>query len=70
MLCSDGVHDNLDPEYMGITPDQCNLDSSSWDDGMPSPWSLCLFVCLSVCLFVCLSVCLFGCLVDFWGFFF
>jgi len=35
IACSDGVHDNLDPEYMGISPRQCNVEADSWDQADP-----------------------------------
>ena len=33
VICSDGIHDNLDPEFLAFTPQQCNLDSKTWDSG-------------------------------------
>jgi len=33
VLCSDGVHDNLDAQYMGMSPDSCGLSDWSGRDG-------------------------------------
>ena len=33
VLCSDGVHDNLDPQYIGLTPESCGLTDWSGRDG-------------------------------------
>eukprot|EP01126_Amoeba_proteus_P000560 TRINITY_DN1015_c0_g1_i8.p3 TRINITY_DN1015_c0_g1~~TRINITY_DN1015_c0_g1_i8.p3 ORF type:complete len:179 (+),score=46.28 TRINITY_DN1015_c0_g1_i8:1371-1907(+) len=34
MICSDGVHDNFDPEVQGIPPNQLGLDCPNWDKGV------------------------------------
>mmetsp|Transcript_14184 Transcript_14184/g.36229 ORF Transcript_14184/g.36229 Transcript_14184/m.36229 type:complete len:855 (-) Transcript_14184:59-2623(-) len=31
VLCSDGIHDNFDPQIMGLDPKDCNVDSESWE---------------------------------------
>ncbi len=33
VLCTDGVHDNLDPEFMGVAPNSCGLSATSWNSG-------------------------------------
>ena len=30
MLVSDGIHDNLDPEYLGKSPSDCGLSFDTW----------------------------------------
>ena len=34
IVCSDGIHDNLDPEFMGHSPSDCQLDAESWREGL------------------------------------
>ena len=34
VLCTDGVHDNLDPEFMGVPPEECQLSESKWSSGI------------------------------------
>lgn len=38
IVCSDGIHDNLDPETLGLTPRDVNsaLDTDHWDDNNPA----------------------------------
>lgn len=38
ILCSDGIHDNLDPHTLGLTPREVDrsLDAEDWDDKNPS----------------------------------
>ena len=32
LLCSDGVHDNLDPQHFAISPSSLGLDVEDWED--------------------------------------
>ena len=32
LLVTDGVYDNLDPMYQGVSPRDCGLDADTWDD--------------------------------------
>ena len=32
MMVSDGVHDNFDPEFLGLTPGEIGLSISSWSE--------------------------------------
>ena len=36
ILCSDGVHDNLDPIQLGLHPSDLDLEGEKWDDIDPS----------------------------------
>lgn len=35
-VCSDGVHDNFDPQQHGMAPSEFGLDAPSWKEGDPS----------------------------------
>jgi len=32
VICSDGIHDNLDPEFLGYSPEECSLEAETWEE--------------------------------------
>jgi len=34
-ICSDGVHDNFDPQHFGLSPREFGIDAEQWQDGEP-----------------------------------
>jgi hypothetical protein len=34
-ICSDGVHDNFDPQHFGLSPREYGVDADQWQDGEP-----------------------------------